>query len=361
MKKVTFMRERLFNETQYDEKDLELAEEVSWLDKMKQKKKEIKKVDHATMNYADFRKNFYIESSEIANMSAAEIARYRKNDLKGVKIRGKECPRPIKTWAQCGLPESVYQTLTKFEYKEPFPIQAQAIPCIMKGRDVIACAKTGSGKTLAFVLPMLRHILDQPPLDIEDGPIGLILSPTRELALQIFAETQKFAKRANIRAVCCYGGCAVVEQIADLKRGCEIIVATPGRMIDMLAANGGRVTNCHRVTYLVLDEADRMFDMGFEPQIMLIVEQTRPARQTVLFSATFPRSIETLAKRILNKPVEIIIGWRSVASGDVTQHVKASGEHKAQSSAKAMAVAIQIRQKITQLGKNATVDQIEEA
>jgi len=191
----------------------------------------------------------------------------------------------------------------------------------MSGRDIIGIAKTGSGKTLAFLLPMFRHILDQPPLEETDGPIGIIMSPTRELCLQIGKECKKFCRALNLRVVCVYGGMGISEQIAELKRGAEIVVCTPGRMIDMLIANNGRVTNLRRVTYIVLDEADRMFDMGFEPQVMRIFENTRPDRQTVIFSATFPRQMEALARRILNKPIEITVGGRSIVCADVEQHV----------------------------------------
>ena len=129
----------------------------------------------------------------------------------------------------------------------------------MSGRDMIGIAKTGSGKTLAFLLPMFRHIADQEPLEEGDGPIAVIMTPTRELCLQIGKECRKFTKAIDARAVCVYGGTGISEQIAELKRGAEIIVCTPGRMIEMLAANSGKVTNTHRVTYVVLDEADRMF------------------------------------------------------------------------------------------------------
>jgi ATP-dependent RNA helicase DDX46/PRP5 len=111
----------------------------------------------------------------------------------------------------------------------------------------------------------------------------MIMAPTRELAIQIYSEARRFARHLNLRCVCCYGGAGIAEQIADLKRGAEIVVCTPGRMIDMLCANNGRVTNLRRITFLVMDEADRMFDMGFEPQINRIVKNTRPDRQTVMF------------------------------------------------------------------------------
>ncbi|XP_075221256.1 pre-mRNA processing factor 5 isoform X2 [Lycorma delicatula] len=283
-------------------------------------KKELAKVDHAGVDYMPFRKAFYLEVPEIARMTPEEVELYRE-ELEGIRVKGKGCPKPIKSWAQCGVSKKMLDALKKQDYEKPTPIQAQAIPAIMSGRDLIGIAKTGSGKTLAFVLPMLRHIMDQPPLEANDGPIALIMAPTRELCMQIGKETRKFTKSLNLRVVCVYGGTGISEQIAELKRGAEIIVCTPGRMIDMLAANSGRVTNLRRVTYIVLDEADRMFDMGFEPQVMRIIENVRPDRQTVMFSATFPRQMEALARRILTKPIEVQVGGRSIVCKDVEQHV----------------------------------------
>lgn len=138
--------------------------------------------------------------------------------------------------------------------------------------------------------------------------------------MQIGKDIRKFSKSLGLRAVCVYGGTGISEQIAELKRGAEIIVCTPGRMIDMLAANSGRVTNLRRVTYVVLDEADRMFDMGFEPQVLRIIDNVRPDRQTVMFSATFPRQMEALARRFLKKPIEIQVGGRSIVCKEVEQH-----------------------------------------
>lgn len=176
--------------------------------------------------------------------------------------------------------------------------------------------------TLAFLFPLLRHVQDQPPSGPNEGCIALVLAPTRELATQIYSECAKFARPLGLRAACVYGGAGVAEQIAVLKRGADIIVATPGRMIDMLCANSGRLTNLARTTFVTLDEADRMFDMGFEPQVCRILDNIRPDRQTVMFSATFPKSVETLAKRALKNPLEIIIGGRSVASSTITQFVE---------------------------------------
>uniref|UniRef100_A0A8C8VMZ4 Probable ATP-dependent RNA helicase DDX46 n=1 Tax=Pelusios castaneus TaxID=367368 RepID=A0A8C8VMZ4_9SAUR len=283
-------------------------------------RKLLEPVDHGKIEYEPFRKNFYVEVPELAKMTLDEVNVYRL-EMEGIIVKGKGCPKPIKTWVQCGISMKILSSLKKHGYEKPTPIQTQAIPAIMSGRDLIGIAKTGSGKTIAFLLPMFRHIMDQRSLEEGEGPIAVIMTPTRELALQITKECKKFSKTLGFRVVCVYGGTGISEQIAELKRGAEIIVCTPGRMIDMLAANNGRVTNLRRVTYVVLDEADRMFDMGFEPQVMRIVDNIRPDRQTVMFSATFPRAMEALARRILNKPIEVQVGGRSVVCSDVEQHV----------------------------------------
>uniref|UniRef100_A0A3P9LJX8 Probable ATP-dependent RNA helicase DDX46 n=1 Tax=Oryzias latipes TaxID=8090 RepID=A0A3P9LJX8_ORYLA len=283
-------------------------------------RKILEPVDHAKIQYEPYRKNFYVEVPELAKMTTEEVNAYRL-ELEGIMVKGKGCPKPIKTWVQCGVSMKILAALKKQGYDKPTPIQAQAIPAIMSGRDLIGIAKTGSGKTIAFLLPMFRHIMDQRPLEESEGPISVIMTPTRELALQITKECKKFSKALGLRVVCVYGGTGISEQIAELKRGAEIIVCTPGRMIDMLGANSGRVTNLRRATYVVLDEADRMFDMGFEPQVMRIVDNVRPDRQTVMFSATFPRAMEALARRILSKPIEVQVGGRSVVCSDVEQHV----------------------------------------
>ncbi|PYI13285.1 P-loop containing nucleoside triphosphate hydrolase protein [Aspergillus japonicus CBS 114.51] len=285
------------------------------------KKKDIPAVDHQKVEYEPFRRKFYTEPSDLAQMSEEEAASLRL-ELDGIKVRGVDVPKPVQKWSQCGLGVQTLDVIEKLGYEKTTSIQAQAIPAIMSGRDVIGVAKTGSGKTIAFLIPMFRHIRDQRPLENMEGPVGLIMTPTRELATQIHKDCKPFLKALNLRAVCAYGGAPIKDQIADLKRGAEIIVCTPGRMIDLLAANAGRVTNLRRVTYVVLDEADRMFDMGFEPQVMKIMANIRPDRQTVLFSATFPRNMEALARKTLTKPIEIVVGGKSVVAPEITQIVE---------------------------------------
>lgn len=287
----------------------------------KSKKKEIGQVNHSKMDYQPFRKNFYSESLEISELTDEEVDELRA-DLDNITVKGKNAPRPIQKFAQGGFGAQIMQIINDLKFSTPSSIQSQALPAIMSGRDTIGVAKTGSGKTMAFVLPMFRHIKDQPPLETLDGPIGMIMAPTRELAVQIHRDCKPFLKALNLRAVCAYGGAPIKDQIAELKRGAEIVVCTPGRMIDLLAANNGRVTNLRRVTYVVMDEADRMFDMGFEPQITKILMNVRPDRQTILFSATFPPKMEVMARKALKNPVEILVGGKSVVAAEITQIVE---------------------------------------
>uniref|UniRef100_A0A3P8PY86 RNA helicase n=1 Tax=Astatotilapia calliptera TaxID=8154 RepID=A0A3P8PY86_ASTCA len=275
-------------------------------------RKILEPVDHTKIQYESYRKNFYVEVPELAKMTTEEVNAYRL-ELEGITVKGKGCPKPIKTWVQCGVSMKILNALKKHGYEKPTPIQAQAIPAIMSGRDLIGIAKTGSGKTIAFLLPMFRHIMDQRPLEESEGPISVIMTPTRELALQITKECKKFSKPLGLRVVCVYGGTGISEQIAELKRGAEIIVCTPGRMIDMLGANSGE-------SQLPL--------RWYARRVMRIVDNVRPDRQTVMFSATFPRAMEALARRILSKPLEIQVGGRSVVCSDVEQHVLVIDEDK---------------------------------
>lgn len=201
-------------------------------------------------------------------------------------------------------------------FKAPTPIQSQGWPMALSGRDLIGIAATGSGKTLSFILPALIHIRAQPYLQPGDGPICLVLSPTRELANQTQEECRRFGSSSGIRNACLYGGVSKRGQIADLRRGAEIVIACPGRLLDLLEMG---VTNLRRVTYLVMDEADRMLDMGFEPQIRKIVGQIRPDRQTLMWSATWPKEVQNLARDFLTNPIQVNIGSLGLK---VTDHVK---------------------------------------
>jgi len=164
----------------------------------KLKKKELPTVNHSKINYEPFRKSFYVEPIELVEMNEKEVDDLRL-ELDGIKVRGQDVPKPVVKWSQCGLPSQSLNVIQNLGYDKPTSIQAQAIPAVMSGRNVIGVAKTGSGKTIAFLLPMFRHIKDQRPLDSQDGPIALVMTPTRELAVQIFKECKPFLKALNLR------------------------------------------------------------------------------------------------------------------------------------------------------------------
>lgn len=274
-------------------------------------------IDHSTIEYEEFEKNFYIEHEEISSLTPDKVQELR-NTL-GIRVSGPNPPNPVSSFAHFGFDEALMKVIRKCEYTQPTPIQAQAVPAGLSGRDIIGIAKTGSGKTAAFIWPLLVHIMDQKELAVGDGPIGLILAPTRELSQQIYNEARKFGKVYNINVVCAYGGGSKWEQSKALEEGAEIVVATPGRMIDLIKV---KATNLQRVTFLVLDEADRMFDMGFEPQVRSICNHVRPDRQTLLFSATFKKKVKRLAQDVLIDPVRIVHGEEGgEANEDITQVV----------------------------------------
>ncbi|KAJ2760084.1 ATP-dependent RNA helicase dbp2, partial [Coemansia nantahalensis] len=206
--------------------------------------------------------------------------------------------------------------IRKLGFEKPTAIQSQGWPMALSGRDMVGIASTGSGKTLAYTLPGIVHISAQPRLERGDGPIVLILAPTRELAVQIQTECNKYGANSDIRNTCVYGGAPRGPQMRDLRSGVSICIATPGRLIDMLQSG---VTNLRRVTYLVLDEADRMLDMGFEPQIRKIVDQIRPDRQTLMWSATWPKEVQQLARDFLRDYIQVNIGSLDLAA---SHHIK---------------------------------------
>ncbi|CAO2826646.1 unnamed protein product [Amaranthus hypochondriacus] len=283
----------------------------------KKKIEPIPALDHSEIDYEPFSKDFYEEKPSISGMSEQEVTEYRTS-LK-IRVSGFDVPRPVKTFEDCGFPPPLMNAISKQGYEKPTNIQCQALPIVLSGSDIIGIAKTGSGKTASFVLPMIVHIMDQPELDKGEGPIGVICAPTRELAHQIYLETRKFAKPYGLRVSAVYGGMSKLDQFKELKAGAEIVVATPGRLIDLLKM---KALTMKRATYLVLDEADRMFDLGFEPQIRSIVGQIRPDRQTLLFSATMPRKVEKLAREILSNPVRVAVGEIGMANEDITQIVQ---------------------------------------
>lgn len=322
----------------------------------KKKIEPIPALDHSSIDYEPFNKDFYEEKPSILGMSDQDVVEYRKS--LAIRVSGFDVPRPIKAFEDCGFSQQLMNAITKQGYEKPTPIQCQALPIVLSGRDIIGIAKTGSGKTAAFVLPMIVHVMDQPELAKEEGPIGVICAPTRELAHQIYLETKKFAKSHGIRVSAVYGGMSKLDQFKELKSGCEIVVATPGRLIDMLKM---KALTMSRATYLVLDEADRMFDLGFEPQIRSIVGQIRPDRQTLLFSATMPRKVEKLAREILSDPIRVTVGEVGMANEDITQlvHVIPSDSEKLPWLLEKLPGLIDDGDVLLFASKKATVDEIE--
>jgi len=240
--------------------------------------------------------------------------KFRKDNE--MELVGKDIPKPVMTFKESPFPEYVLKEIEAAGFTEPTPIQSQGWPMALSGRDVVGIAATGSGKTLAFILPAIVHINAQEYLRPGDGPIALVIAPTRELANQIEREARKFGESSKIKITCVYGGVSKGPQARALRNGVEIVICTPGRMIDFLESG---TTNLRRVTYLVMDEADRMLDMGFEPQIRKIVNQIRPDRQTLMWSATWPKEVRSLAQDFLKEYIQVSVGSQELRA---SKHVK---------------------------------------
>jgi ATP-dependent RNA helicase DDX5/DBP2 len=269
-----------------------------------------------------FEKSFYKEDPAVASRSQAQVEAFRRQQA--ITVAGRSVPKPVETFDEAGFPAYVMNEVKAQGFTKPTPIQSQGWPMALSGRDVVGIAETGSGKTLTYCLPAIVHINAQPLLAHGDGPIVLILAPTRELAVQIQEEVSKFGKSSRIRNTCVYGGVPKGSQIRDLAKGVEVCIATPGRLIDMLESGK---TNLRRVTYLVLDEADRMLDMGFEPQIRKIIGQIRPDRQTCMWSATWPKEVRQLASDYQNDFIQVNIGSTDLSANHrITQVIEICSE-----------------------------------
>ncbi|KAK7590090.1 hypothetical protein V9T40_001703 [Parthenolecanium corni] len=277
----------------------------------------LRKPDWDMSTLQPFTKDFYKPHPRVQNRSPDEVQRYRRE--REITVAGKDVPNPIMEFDEINFPDFIIQEIKKQGFTGPTSIQAQGWPIALSGRDMVGIAQTGSGKTLAYMLPALLHISYQPRLMRRDGPIVLVLAPTRELAQQIQQVANDFGNCTATRNTCIFGGAPKNQQAGDLERGVEIVIATPGRLIDFLERT---TTNLRRTTYLVVDEADRMLDMGFEPQLRKIFEQIRPDRQVLMWSATWPKEVQTLAQDYLNDYIQINIGSLSLsAAHTITQVV----------------------------------------
>ncbi|KAG4139984.1 hypothetical protein ERO13_D07G228500v2 [Gossypium hirsutum] len=237
-----------------------------------------------------------------------------------ITVTGDEVPPPFSSFESTGFPSELLREVHNAGFSAPTPIQAQSWPIALQGRDIVAIAKTGSGKTLGYLVPGFMHI-KRCGNDSQMGPTVLVLSPTRELATQIQDEAQKFGGSSRITCTCLYGGAPKGPQLREIERGVDIVVATPGRLNDILEM---RRVSLQQVSYLVLDEADRMLDMGFEPQIRKIVKEVPTRRQTLMYTATWPREVRKIAADLLVNPVQVNIGNidELVANKSITQNVE---------------------------------------
>nr|CAD2170064.1 unnamed protein product [Meloidogyne enterolobii] len=269
-----------------------------------------------------------------------------------ITIKGGRVPRPMRHWAEMNLPKDVHDVILEVGYKEPTPIQRQAIPIGLQNRDIIGVAETGSGKTAAFLIPLLCWITTVPkkqaaPIisldegtEYEQGPYAIILAPTRELAQQIEIETHKFGDRLGIRTVSVIGGASREDQGIRMRMGVDIVIATPGRLVDVLE---NRYMSLNLCSYVIMDEADKMLDMGFEPDVTRILEfipvtnlkpdteeaedenkllenytSKKKYRQTVMFTATMSSAVERVARQYLRRPAIVYIG----SAGRPTERVE---------------------------------------
>ncbi|PVH34457.1 hypothetical protein PAHAL_8G223600 [Panicum hallii] len=250
-----------------------------------------------------------------------------------VETSGRDVPPPVATFAEIDLGAALNDNIRRCRYVRPTPVQRHAIPISLAGRDLMACAQTGSGKTAAFCFPIISGIMRGPPAGRPQRgggmgmrtayPSALILSPTRELSMQIHEEARKFSYQTGVRVVVAYGGAPITQQLRDLERGVDILVATPGRLVDLLER--ARVS-LQSIRYLALDEADRMLDMGFEPQVRRIVEQMDMpppgVRQTMLFSATFPKEIQRMASDFLENYIFLAVGRVGSSTELIVQRIE---------------------------------------
>jgi len=288
---------------------------------------DLKKRDYTDEDLISFQKNFRSECVNQSSISEEEQQKFLAEN--SITQSGIDVPKPILSFEELVFPENITRALKDFT--TPTPIQCAALPVALGGRDLVGVAQTGSGKTLSFLLPAMIHIMDQERSQRGDGPIALVLCPTRELAQQCHQVAKRFAARET-NIACVYGGASRHHQANRLHQGCELVIATPGRLMDFIKSGDVDMKRC---TFLVLDEADRMLDMGFEPQIRRIVDQIRPDRQVTMWSATWPKSIAKLARDYLTSPegpVNIKIGSAElIANKGINQKFEITPQRSKQS------------------------------
>eukprot|EP00116_Pleurobrachia_bachei_P000067 sb/3460329/ len=258
-------------------------------------------------------KELYKESPATSDRGETEIIAYRDHHSMTVT---EDSPRPVLDIEEISFPQCLKTVFRKKGYDNPTPIQSQVWPIALSGKDLIGIAQTGSGKTLGYLLPALLHITAQPPA--KEGPIALCLCPTRELAQQVMSVSEEFASAVRIRALALTGGASKNQQLRSLADGAELVIATPGRLIELLDTKQCSLRDC---SYVILDEADRLLDMGFEQQITAILSQIRPDRQTLMLSATWPVEVQDLAGKFLQNPLQITLGSEGLVANHAIKQV----------------------------------------
>jgi len=241
-----------------------------------------------------------------------------------VSIHGRDAPPPTLQFKDAALPDNILSSLHSNGMREPTPIQAVSLPIAMSGRDMVGIAQTGSGKTLSYVLPALSHVINKAAGS--HCTQALVMAPTRELAQQIQTVARTFTGSSGLKTVAVYGGASVNRQAVDISRGMDMCIATPGRLLQFLENQTIQLSDC---SYLVFDEADRMLDMGFEPQIREVMEYIKNQRQMLMWSATWPEEIKQLAGDFLDDYIEVHIGADELqASESVQQDIQLVTDHE---------------------------------
>ncbi|KAG7593622.1 Helicase C-terminal [Arabidopsis thaliana x Arabidopsis arenosa] len=299
-----------------------VEEELSSKEKKKKRKREEKQIEKNKKKDVTEKK---LEAEDLSVTNGGE------SEQQKVVVTGKDVEEAkyaaLKTFAESNLPENVLDCCKTFE--KPSPIQSHTWPFLLDGRDLIGIAKTGSGKTLAFGIPAIMHVLKKNK-KIGGGsknvnPTCLVLSPTRELAVQISDVLSEAGEPCGLKSICVYGGSSKRPQINAIRSGVDIVIGTPGRLRDLIESNELRLSD---VSFVVLDEADRMLDMGFEEPVRFILSKTNKVRQMVMFSATWPLDVHKLAQEFMDpNPIKVVIGSVDLAANhDVMQIIEVLDE-----------------------------------
>ncbi|KAI6171942.1 DEAD/DEAH box helicase [Aphelenchoides besseyi] len=262
-------------------------------------------------------KSFYVEAESVKERSESETIKWISENR--IMLHGTRVPRPCLHFNEPGFPPRLVEQLER-RFDSPTVVQSIAWPVALSGQDLVSIARTGSGKTLAFLLPGLVHTYGQTNRQTREGPVVLVLSPTRELAQQVADVARDFFKFTDLQVACLYGGGDKIRQRSDMRFGVDVCIATPGRFLEFLREGSIQLTRC---TYLVLDEADRMLELGYDAQLKSIMSQLRPDRQTLMFSATWPPEVRGFAKQYQQSPVFMNVGPLEIAANaNIEQNVE---------------------------------------